>query len=111
MNDALVILWATENKDTFNKLIYLYAKNSMRNDWWKNIKIIIWGPSQQLINDEEVKNKIVELKNVGVEIEVCKWCSDSYNVTEKFEGIDVNPIYMGEPLTKYLKEDVKVMTF
>ncbi|MDK2945721.1 MAG: hypothetical protein PWQ85_485, partial [Geotoga sp.] len=53
MNDTLVILWATENKDTFNKLIYLYAKNSMRNDWWKNIKIIIWGPSQQLINDEE----------------------------------------------------------
>lgn len=38
MNDTLVILWATENKDTFNKLIYLYAKNSMRKIGGKILK-------------------------------------------------------------------------
>ena len=111
MNDTLAILWTTENKDTFNKLIYMYAKNSVLQDWWKNVKLIIWGPSQQLINDVEIREKILEIKNTGVKIEVCRWCSDSYKVTEKFEKMNIIPIYMGEPLTKYLKEDIKVLTF
>ena len=60
---------------------------------------------------KEIKERIKELKELGVEIEVCLWCSDSYNVTAKYEEIDIKPIYMGEPLTKYLKENIKVLTF
>jgi hypothetical protein len=43
-------------------------------------------------------------------MEACKACSDMYGVTENLKRPDIEVIYMGEPLTNYLKNGWKVLT-
>jgi hypothetical protein len=47
----------------------------------------------------------------GVELLACKACADSYGVYPSLEALGIEVKYMGEPLTSYLKNDVKVITF
>lgn len=110
--DKLNILWTTDNKDTIFNMIAMYAGNSKRLNWWKEVNIIIWGASAKLAGDDtQVQTEILELLNQGITIEACKDCCDNFGVTEKIERLGVSVRYMGEPLTAYIKNDEKILTF
>ena len=47
----------------------------------------------------------------GVMIEACLRCAENYGVVEKLKDLGVDVKLMGEPLSDYLKEDRKVITF
>jgi len=51
------------------------------------------------------------VKKAGVELLACKACADRYGVSKRLEELGINVIYMGEPLTGYLKSDYAVLTF
>ena len=110
--DKLNLLWTTTDKDTIFKVISLYAFNSYENKWWDDVNLIIWGGSAKLIaEDRDVRNEVIEMKKTGIKIEACKACSDSYGVTDKLLEMGLDVKYMGEPLTEYLKNGEKVLTF
>ena len=50
-------------------------------------------------------------QKIGVKFEAYRACSDMYEVTKRLEALDIEVIYMGEPLTDYLKNGSKVVTF
>lgn len=109
--NKLNILWTTDNKDTVFNMLVMYAVNSVKHDWWKEINIIIWGASAKLIgNDTQIQTEIKEMLNHGITIEACKACCDNYEVTEKLERLGISVKYMGEPLTEYLKNNEKILT-
>ena len=109
--NRLNILWTTDNKDTVFNMLVMYAVNSIKYDWWKEINIIIWGASAKLIgNDTQIQTEIKEMLNYGITIEACKDCSDNYGVTEKLESLGISVKYMGKPLTEYLKNNEKILT-
>ena len=47
----------------------------------------------------------------GVTVEACKACSDSYGASDALTDLGVDVKYMGIPLTNYLKEGCRVLTF
>lgn len=51
----------------------------------------------------ELQAELGELKQAGVELQACKACSDRYGVSDKLASLGVEVIYMGVPLTEYLK--------
>ncbi|WP_236264108.1 DsrE family protein [Dysgonomonas sp. Marseille-P4677] len=109
--NILHILWITDNKDTFFEMITMYACNSKRLNWWKNVNIIIWGASVRLAgNDTQVQSEILEMLNQGITVEACKDCCDNFVVTEKLKKLGVVVRYMGEPLTKYIKNNEKFLS-
>jgi hypothetical protein len=109
--DKLNILWTTDNKDTFSNMLSMYAINSKKRDWWKNVNVIIWGASAKLAgNDSQVQGEILEMINSGVTVEACKNCADNFGVSEKLERLGVIVRYMGLPLTEYLKNGDKILT-
>jgi len=109
--DKLNILWTTDNKDTFFNMVSMYAINSRKRDWWKNVNIIIWGASAKLTgNDSQVQSEILEIINSGVTVEACKDCADNFGVSEKLEKLGIVVRYMGLPLTEYLKKGEAVLT-
>jgi len=110
--DHLYILWTHSNKEAFMNMIAMYTYNSKKENWWKEVTLIIWGPSAKLVSeDTQVQIELFELKHAGVEILACKACSDSYNVSESLIKLGVDVKYMGMPLTNLLKSDCKVLTF
>lgn len=110
--EKLLIVYTTADVNVFNKMIYIYALNSMKYGWWQEVEILTWGPSNESIaNDEDLQKKIVQLQEAGVKISACKWCAESYGVAEKLIKLGVDVKYMGQPLTEMLKGDYKVLSF
>ncbi|MDZ7765775.1 MAG: DsrE family protein [Melioribacteraceae bacterium] len=111
-SDQLVILWTSGDPDVAIKMVFMYAKGSMKNDWWKSINLIIWGPSSKLTSEnEQIQNEIKEMQKLGIVVEACKACADQYGVADKLEDLGIDVKYMGEPLTDFIKSDAKVVTF
>lgn len=110
--DSLTILWTTDIKDVFLKMIGMYALNSKKQEWWENVTLIIWGPSARLLaEDTKIQAELIELIYVGVKIEACKACADSYGVSDKLSKMGVEVKYMGKSLTEYIKNGSQVLAF
>lgn len=107
----LYIVWTTDNPITAMNMVTTYGGNSMKNDWWDAVTIILWGASQQLVaTDATVSERVRELMDMGVKFSACKRCADDLNVTDVLEGMGVEVIYWGEPMTKLLKSCAKILT-
>jgi hypothetical protein len=111
MQDKLLVIWTSGDRDVALKMVFMYTRNSKKNDWWDMVRLVVWGPSAKLLSDdEELQGHIKIMQDFGVEIYACVACSDMYGVTEKLEELGIEVIYMGEPLTSYLKYGWKVIT-
>lgn len=108
----LAVLWTTNNKEVFEKVVFPYVLNSKKMNWWSEVTLIVWGPSAKLLAENEEYHKLVkQLEDAGVILTACKWCSDQYNVSESLASLNIDVKYMGKPLTEFLQTDVKVLTF
>lgn len=108
----VAILWTTDNKEVFTKVVFPYVFNSKKMKWWNEVTLIVWGPSSKLLaEDNELHENIKKLEEAGVILTACKWCSDQYKVSEVLAGLNIDVKYMGKPLTEFLQTDVKVITF
>ena len=110
--DSIAILWTSGDPEVAKKMVFPYAFNAKSREWLKNIKFIIWGPSSLLVSqDKEIQEWIKKLDKEGVELYACKWCADQYEVSGLLKELGVEVIYYGEPLTKLIKDDWKILTF
>ncbi len=93
-------------------MVLMYTHAAKTYGWFKNVTLIIWGPSAKLVAENlPVREKLVSMQADGVTIEACVVCANEYGVTTNLRdlGLDVKP--MGRPLTSYLKSEVKILTF
>lgn len=112
LHNSLVIVWSSQDPDVALNMVFMYCKNSMLKGWWGTVRMVVWGPSAKLLSEDlKLQTELVEMKKVGVEMLACKACADRYGVSEKLEELGCQVIYMGEPLTRYLKEGCMVLTF
>ncbi|WP_073073810.1 DsrE family protein [Thermosipho atlanticus] len=109
--EKLVIIWTTNDKQTFNEVIFPYLYHSNEQNWWSDLTLIIWGASEELVaKTPQIKEKIKILKDRGIKILACKWCADNHSITEKLSDI-ADVVYVGKPITDFLKGNYKVLTF
>lgn len=109
--DHLYILWTNADEVTFDKMVAMYARNSLLKHWWKEVTLIIWGSTARLAGTSEpIRQKLAELRQVGVHLSACKACADSLGVTDALEALGVEVKYWGEPLTTLIKSNEKLIT-
>jgi hypothetical protein len=110
--DKLVVLWSSGDREVATKMAFMYTLNAKRRGWWKDVTLIVWGPSAKLLTeDSELQDRIEDMRAAGVVLLACKACSDSYGVSEGLEKLGVEVKYMGEPFTQILKDTYqKVIT-
>jgi len=109
--DSLFILWTSAEIETFDEMVFMYALNAKKRNWWKEVTLIIWGASAKLTGqDELIQLKIKELINEGVYVTACKACAEDLGVAILLENLGVEVKYWGSPLTEVLKSDAKLIT-
>jgi hypothetical protein len=109
--EKLNILWTTDNRDTIFNMLIMYAINAKTRGWWKEVNLIIWGASANLIgNDTQIQTEIMEMIRSGVTIEACRDCAETFGVSETLVRLGITVRYMGMPLTEYLKAGEKILT-
>ena len=108
----LFILWTSGDRDVALKMVFMYTYYSKKNNWWDEVKLVVWGPSSLLLSvDKELQDYIQKMKEEGVLLEACKACSDMYGVSDKLTALGIDVKYMGKPLTEMLKTGWASMTF
>ena len=107
----LYILWTTDNPITAQKMVLMYAGNSLLKGWWEKVTVIIWGAADQLAaTDPTIQARIKELQEMGVTFTACKSCAESMGVTSDLKSLGVEVRYWGESLTQLLKSGAALIT-
>ena len=113
MADAsrLYILWTNADMITSEKMVMMYATNSMLHHWWEEVTVIIWGATAKLIAENEmIQSKMQIASYAGVKFTACKACTDQLGVTDKLLELGIEIIYWGQELTRLLKENEKLIS-
>jgi hypothetical protein len=111
-SDTLVVLWSSGDPEVAEKACLMYAHAAKRNNWFKEVVLIVWGPSEKLLTENSVlKDKVSAMKKDGIIVEACIACSNMYGVTDALKVCEVDVRGMGVPLTHYLKRGYKIVCF
>ena len=107
----LYILWTSGDVMTSLHMVLMYAKNSLMKGWWQHVTVIVWGAAAQLASENEaVQEEIQIAQHVGVEFSACVACARRLGVIEKLEGMGMEVIAWGEPLTELIKDGAHMIT-
>lgn len=107
----LYVLWTNDNPITAEKMVFMYAINSLRNAWWEEVTLIIWGAPAKLVSENaDIQRHIKKALNAGVHVTACKACADQLGVTETLENLMIEVKFWGLPLTEILKADETLIT-
>jgi len=111
-SDTLVVLWSDGDPEVAEKACLMYAGAAKKYGWFKEVILIVWGPSEKLLaENSKLKDKIATMKKDGVIVEACVACSNMYGVTNDLKSCEVDVKGMGVPLTRYLKRGYKIVSF
>jgi len=109
-SEKLVVLWTSGDKEVAEKMVLMYTINSKRFDWWKDITLVVWGPSQKvLVENKDIQEYVKKIQEQGTAVKACKGCSDKYGISDQLEKLGVEVKYMGE-ITDYMKEGRHILT-
>jgi len=108
----LAILWTSGDSEVAHNVAFMYAHTAKKVGWFDEVTLIVWGPSQRnLIGDKDLQAKIKEMQDDGVLVEACIACAMTYGIVEELKALGIPVRGMGPPLTNYLKNGWKVLTF
>lgn len=111
-SNKLAVLWTSGDPEVAEKMVFMYTLNAKKQGWFDEIVLIVWGPSAKLLSENKMLQEYVKkMQDAGIKVEACIACARMYSVdgTLKEMGIDVKG--MGVPLTNYMKEGWKTLSF
>jgi hypothetical protein len=110
-SNKLYILWTNADILTSDKMVMMYATNSMLNHWWEEVTVIIWGATAELVSENTfIQDKIKIAARAGVRFSACKACAEHLGAVEKLEGLGIEVVYWGKGLTDILQGNEKLIT-
>lgn len=111
-SDTLVVLWSSGDPEVAEKACLMYASAAKQRNWFKEVILVVWGPSEKLLAENQIlKDKVTAMKKNGVIVEACIACSNMYDVTNQLKACEVDVKGMGVPLTRYLKRGYKIVSY
>lgn len=111
MQKEAKILWTTDNKETSLNMVCLYAHNAKLKGWIEDVTILVWGASQQLINnDKEIQEKVKQMAQDGVKIVACQKCSENLGVKDSLVSCNIDVFYTGELLTNWIQSGDNIIS-
>ena len=61
--DSLIVIWTSGDREVAEKMVFMYTLNSKLKEWWKEVTLIVWGPSAKLITEDiELQDYLEKLK-------------------------------------------------
>lgn len=104
--ENLLIVIATDNVDSIMKFPLLYGGVSLPRGYWKRVHVMFWGASIKVACENiSIREKVLEMRESGVEFSSCVVCATDYKCVERLEEIGIMCNHTGELLTKALKSD------
>ena len=109
----LMVVWTSGDPDVADKVCLMYTHAAKAYDWFAEVTLVVWGPSQRLlVGDPKLQAKVKSMQEDGVIVQACAACAKKLELVEQIEALGIEVKGMGAPLTEALKDDgTEVMTF
>ena len=109
----LVVLWRSGDPEIFHSALYLFTHNAKRFKWFDEVTLVVWGPSQKLLlEDEEIQNKVAKMQRSGVRVFASIDCAIDYGLEARLrDELGIRVMIMGPMLVRFLQEDYEVLSF
>ena len=108
----LAVVWASGDPEVAEKVCLMYVHNACLQWWFDEIVLIVWGPSAKLLSEDTgLQEKVKRMIEDGVKLEACIACANMYGITDQLKSLGIVVKGMGQPLSGYLKDGWKVLTF
>jgi len=100
----LHILWTNADRTTAENMVFMYSENSMKNDWWDKITVILWGATQELVvSDAQIRDRLLALRELGVNISACLTCANKMGIREELEKYEIEIVRWGKRITDLMQ--------
>ena len=110
MASKVMVIVSTAEKDKALTGI-MYAVNAQKNKWVDDLKVIFFGPFENLVcDDEEVAQAASKLLDYETPI-ACKFLSDRDGISGNLEKMGINVDYVGSLISGYIEEGYVPMVF
>jgi hypothetical protein len=110
MSSKILVIISTAEKEKALTGI-MYAVNAQKNKWVENLKVIFFGPFENLIcQDEEVVTAASQLLDYDTPI-ACKFLSDRDGISNKLDELGINVQYVGSLISNCIKEGYVPLVF
>ncbi|MDD2219723.1 MAG: DsrE family protein [Desulfoplanes sp.] len=107
----LTILWTNDNPVTAELMVFMYAIHTKQHAMWDEMTIVVWGATVKLVKENpKIQSLVKKAQEAGVHISACRSCADELDATDALEDLGIELIYWGEPLTKIIQNDEKLIT-
>jgi hypothetical protein len=109
----LFMIISSGDSHVITDVALMYGVNAPKFGWMDEVVLIFWGPAQKtILEDSELGNRVKKTVNLEkIEVWACKACSDGYGVSEKLEKLGITVKYVGEYVTRMLKDGWYTLTF
>ncbi len=111
-SEKLVVVWTSGDIEVAEKMVFMYVYNAKKAKWFDEVTFIVWGPSAKLLSEnEKLQNNLAKMQEIGIKTEACIACARMYEVDDKLKELGIDVKGMGVPLSDYIKQGYKVITF
>ena len=111
-SDELYVLWTSGELDVAMKVVLRYIENVLTKETWKEIDLLIWGPSVKLAaEDDSVKVKLENLMKKGLKAEACIVCAEEYGVSDTLKSMGVRLEMTADTVTEIIKKQKPLISF
>jgi len=110
MPSKVIVILSTAEKDKALTGI-MYAKNAQKNKWLDEVRVIFFGPFENLVcEDDEIIKAASELLDYQTPI-ACKFLSDKSGTSGRLEELGFNVEYVGSLISDSIKAGFIPMVF
>jgi hypothetical protein len=105
----LVIISTAEKEKALTGI--MYAVNAQKNKWVDSLKVIFFGPFENLVcRDEEAAAAASQLLDYETPI-ACKFLSDRDGISDKLDELGIDVQYVGSLISNSIKEGYVPLVF
>ena len=104
MNDRLAVILASGDPRVL-EMGLMYARNAVKQGWMAETRLYLFGPSEtQVATDPTLREMILAIIDEGTTPVACKYCSEKYAVTGLLEDLGCEVAYVGEPISRAIRD-------
>jgi len=104
MHDKLLIIISTGEPGKA-RAGAMYAVNALKHAWMEEVQLYFFGPAEELLTrDKPLQDLLLEYQNEDQTALACKVVTDTEGIGEQVAALDVDIQYLGEKISKLIKE-------
>lgn len=103
-----VLIWLASADVDKLKAGVLWATNAQRNQWVDEIRVVVFGPSERVVAEDEALFE--QIQGFGGSM-YCSHVAETEGLIEALETKGAQLVKVGEPIGRMIRDGYEVITF